>query len=153
MEMVKLEGSLSPFFLQTGRELVVILYLIRLIRFRNLILKYIQSNNSWIQSFPPKRSRTYISKDVHSRTMVSTFQIPSNDYWFLGEKNNKFIFLARKQKFLGNCIGNLGFLEGIFAQIPRSPEGILKIPRATRRARGPQRRPERGAKRLSSAVA
>ena len=44
------------------------------------------------------------------------------------------------------CIEDSGFLEGIFAQIPRSPEGILKIPRATRRARGPERRPERGAK-------
>ena len=85
--------------------------------------------------------------------MGSTFQIPSNDYWFLGEKNNKFIFLARKHKFLGNCIGNSGFLEGIFAQIPRSPEGILKIPRATRRARGLERRPEFGAKRRTPAEA
>ena len=34
------------------------------------------------------------------------------------------------------CIGNSDFLEGIFAQIPGSPEGILKIPRARRVARG-----------------
>ena len=33
---------------------------------------------------------------------------------------------------MGICIGNSDFGEGIFAQIPPSPEGIFKIPERTR---------------------
>ena len=49
----------------------------------------------------------------------------------------------------GICIENSDFVEGIFAQIPPSPEGILKIPvgtppglRAGAEARGPGGVPE-----------
>ena len=40
-------------------------------------------------------------------------------------------------------IGYSGFSEGIFAQIPRSPEGIWKTPRARQRARGVFQIPDR----------
>ena len=50
-------------------------------------------------------------------------------------------------------IRNSGFCEGIFIQIPGAWRGFWKSPRAARRARGAERRPERGTKRLSPAFA
>ena len=50
-------------------------------------------------------------------------------------------------------IENSGFWEGILAQIPGARRGFLKSPRAARRARGPERRPEWGAKRRTEAGA
>ena len=52
-----------------------------------------------------------------------------------------------------NLYIKFGFFQGDFAPDPLSPEGIWKSPRARRRARGPERRPQWGAKRRTEAGA